>query len=124
MIFKARDLPEFVEAKKANVRAVSRPTPDRIVVSLSSNPETSTILIKEAYFPTWAAEADGKGLDIQRETSTGYIQVIVPPNTAQVTIYQPPQPNTWNIVSVVSLAVILGLSASLMLTQKRPRRHS
>jgi uncharacterized membrane protein len=122
MIFKARNVPEFVEAKGTSVKAVSQPTPDKIIVALSSNPKTARILIKEAYFPTWAAEADGKGLVVQRETSTGYIQVIVPPNTTEVTLYQVPQPNTWNIVSVVSLAVILILGASLLLGERRSRR--
>jgi uncharacterized membrane protein YfhO len=122
VIFKARNVPEFVHADSTTVQTVSQPTPDKVIVELSPSRETSTILIKQAYFPTWAAEADGKSLVVQREPSSGYMQVIIPPNTAEVTLYQISQPNAWNIVSGVSLAVILALGAVALLRQRPSKR--
>jgi hypothetical protein len=122
VIFKARNVPEFVHADHTTVQTVSQPTPDKVIVELSPTRETSTILIKQAYFPTWAAEADGKSLVVEREPSSGYMQVIIPPNTAEVTLYQIPQPNAWNIVSGVSLSVILAMGAASLLRQRPSKR--
>ncbi len=118
LIFKAKNAPSLVDAKGTIVDAVSQPTPDKIIVTLSTEPVTATILIKEAYFPTWAAEANGQSLNVQRESSTGYMLVTVPPDTAQVTLYQIAQPSTWNLVSGVSMVVILILGTGLLLNRR------
>lgn len=122
MIFKIGNVPAFVEAKGTHVQTVSRPTPDKIIVTLSPSSNPATILVKEAYFPTWAAETDRGSLIVQRESSTGFIQVIVPPDTSQLILYQTPQSNVWNIVSAVSLATCVILSTIVILKERRSSR--
>jgi hypothetical protein len=122
MIFKTGNVPAFVEAKGTYVQTVSRPTPDKIIVTLSPSSNPATILVKEAYFPTWAAETDRGSLIVQREPGTGFIQVIVPPDTSQLIIYQTPQSNVWNIVSAISLATCVFLSTIVILKQRRSSR--
>jgi len=121
-IFKTGDVPAFVEAKGTYVQTVSRPSPDKIVVTLSPSSNRATILVKEAYFPTWAAETDRGSLIVQKEPSTGFIQVTVPPDTSQLILYQTPQSNVWNIVSAISLATCVILSIIVILKERRSSR--
>jgi hypothetical protein len=122
LIFKTGNVPAFVEARGASVQAVSQPTPDKIIVTLSPSSDTATIMVKEAYFPTWAAETGHESLIVQREPTNGFIQVTVPPETAQIILYQAPQPNVWNIVSAVSLAACVILSTMVILKEQRSSR--
>jgi hypothetical protein len=122
MIFKTGNVPAFVEANGTQVQALSRPTPDKIIVTLSPSSSASTILIKEAYFPTWAAETDRGRLIVPRESSAGFIQVTVPPDTSQVILHQTPQSNVWNMVSAISLATCVALSAIVILKERRSSR--
>ena len=122
MIFKTGEIPAFVEAKGAAVQGVSRPTPDKIIVTLSPSSDTATIVVKEAYFPTWAAETGHESLIVQRELTDGFIQVTVPPETGQIIVYQTPQSNIWNIVSAISLAAFIILSAIVIVKERRSKR--
>ena len=122
MIFKTGNVPAFVEAKGTYVQTVSRPTPDKIIVTLSPSSNPATILVKEAYFPTWAAETDRGSLVVQRESGTGFIQVTVPPDTSQLIIYQTPQSNVWNMVSAISLAICVVFGTIVILRERRSSR--
>jgi uncharacterized membrane protein YfhO len=119
VIFKAQKVPSYVDAPKGFIQQVARPNPDRIILSTSPSSRTTTIVVKEAYFPTWAAEADGKGLTVEKEQSTGFIMLEVPPGTHNVTLYQASQSSLWNIVSSVSLTICLALSAILLIQKRR-----
>jgi hypothetical protein len=122
LIFKTRNVPAFVEANGTSVQTVSRPTPDKIIVTLNPSPDTATIVVKEAYFPTWTAETGHESLIVQREPTDGFIQVTVPPETGQIIVYQAPQSNIWNILSAVSLAACVILSAIVILKERRSNR--
>lgn len=121
LIFKASDPPTFVEAPKGILVDASQPNPDKIELTLNPVTQHTTIVVKEAYFPTWAALADGRSISIGREPTTGYIQLTVPTGTRQITLYQTPQPITWNMISIASLALCLA-GTMLTLRKRRVRR--
>jgi hypothetical protein len=122
MIFKAKNVPTFVDTNGIEVKAVSQPTPDKIMVKLNPTSGPGTLLIKEAYFPTWSAEADGIPLSVRRDASTGYILLNIPPLTSQVTLNQIPQSNSWNMVSALSLMICIVLAAMGMLNRRGSKR--
>ena len=112
VIFKALKVPSYVDAPLGSIQQVARLNPDEIVLSTNPVSQTTTIVVKEAYFPTWAAQADGTTITVEKETSTGFIQISVPPYTRQVTIYQVSQSNLWNMTTIVSLAICLALTTA------------
>ena len=119
VIFKAQKVPSYVDAPEGFVQRVARPNPDKIMLNTSPSSRTTTIVVKEAYFPTWAAEADGKGLTVEKQQSTGFIMLEVPPDTHNVTLYQASQSSLWSIVSSVSLTICLALSVILLIQKRR-----
>jgi hypothetical protein len=121
VVYKSLQAPSYVEANVSNlnVTSVARPTPDEIVLRFQPTQQTSKVLIKEAYFPTWKASANGNLLVVGRDSSTGYILLTLPPGTEQVTLYQVTSNTLWNVVSLVTLLVCLGLVAALLIHRRK-----
>jgi hypothetical protein len=120
-IYKAIQVPSLVDSGQQPLENVTRPNPDIIILSLKPISSTNTLIVKEAYFPTWAAEADGQTLSVRSQPGTNYIMLQIPADTRQVIIYQKPATNLWNVVSIVSLLTCAGLIA-WSLTRRRRRR--
>jgi len=110
-IYKAIQVPSLVDSGQQPLENVTRPNPDIIILSLKPIPSSNTLIVKEAYFPTWAAKADGQTLPVKSQPGTNYIMLQVPADTRQVIIYQKPATNLWNAVSIVSLLTCAGLIA-------------
>lgn len=121
VIFKALKVPSYVDAPPGFIQQATRPNPDEIVLITNPVSQTTTIVVKEAYFPTWAAQADGRTITVEKETSTGFIQISVPPDTRQLTIYQVSQSNLWNIITIVSLAICLVLTTAFWRQKRRSK---
>jgi uncharacterized membrane protein len=121
VVYKALEVPSLVETCGPNegVKAVTRPNPDRIEVSFDTVQRATKIVVKEAYFPTWAATTDGQSLPVARDSKTGYILLTVPAGTNQLTLYQKPQPGIWSVVSIISLLVCIGLGVVLLAKKER-----
>jgi len=88
---------------------------------LTFNPSThgNMVVVKEAYFPTWAAMADNQDLKVQRDNDLGYIVLELPARTHQVTLYQRIDSGIWNMVSAISLVLFAGLCVVSVLGKKR-----
>lgn len=123
IVYKALEIPSLVEtgAPNVKVKSVTRANPDRIEVSFDAVPQTAMIVVKEAYFPTWAATADGRSLPVMRDSNTGYILLTVPAGTNQVALYQKPEGSIWSMVSIISLLVCIGPGV-VLLASKREKR--
>jgi hypothetical protein len=94
-----------------NVIAYSSPNPDQINIELQPISTPTAILVKEAYFPTWKATANGATLTLAEDRDTGYILLILPAGTANVTLYQDADQTVWSVVSAVTLIAVLILMA-------------
>ena len=116
VVYKSLDPPSFVSSEASNLTLTSlaRPTPDRIEMSFQPVPQERTLLVKEAFFPTWAATANGAPLSVERDSATGYILLTLPPGTEQVTLYQKTNDTLWNTISLVSLILCLALTATML----------
>jgi len=116
IVFKNPRVPSYVEMVGDELPNVGRPNPD--VINLTFNPPSGggLLIIKEAYFPTWAATADGRPLNVQREDSSGYMLLQVPSGTVQVIVYQKPNAGAWNLISAMSLVIWVG--AAFVLRRK------
>ena len=119
IIFKAVKVPSFVEGDNGSLANVSRPNPDEIVLTFNPSTRGSIVVVKEAYFPTWAAMADNQDLKVQRDNDLGYIVLELPARTRQVTLHQRIDSGIWNMVSAISLVVFAGLCAVLVVGKKR-----
>jgi hypothetical protein len=120
-VYKASQVPSLIDSGQELSESVARPNPDTIILTLKPIPSSNTLIVKEAYFPTWAATADGQALLVKREAGTGYIKLMIPAYTRQVTIYQKPGTNIWNALSLVSLLACVALMAALLLKRGRWR---
>lgn len=120
-VYKTSQVPSLIDSGPELSERVARPNPDTIILTLKPIPSSNTLIVKEAYFPTWAATADGQALLVKREASTGYIMLTIPAYTRQVIIYQKPGTNIWNAVSLVSLLACVALMAALLLKRGRWR---
>lgn len=118
-IFKSAKVPAYVDAPAGFIQEVIRPDPDRITLKTSPTATITTVVIKEAYFPTWAAEADGVSISVKREQSTGFISLDVPTQTHEVNVYQRPQSNIWGIISAASLIICLTLLVIAIVKNRR-----
>jgi len=120
VVYKSLDPPSFVstEASTLNLTSLARPNPDHIEMTFQPIQQESTVLVKEAFFPTWAATADGAPLGVGRDSATGYILLTLPAGTGQVSLYQKTNDTLWDTISLVSLILCLSLTA-LMLARRR-----
>jgi hypothetical protein len=119
-VYKSLHPPSLVDGD-VNVTGISRPSPDQINISVDATEAPTAILVKEAYFPTWMATADGGPLTVSRDTGTGYILLILPAGTRQVTLYQNANDTVWDAISIVSLITALVFTIGICLRSKRAR---
>jgi hypothetical protein len=110
-VYKALQVPSLVDSEHQALQNVICPNPDVIVLSLKPIEASNTIIVKEAYFPTWAAKADGQDLPVTTQPGTNYIMLQVPAGTQQVLIYQKPATNLWNAVSLISFLAFASVIA-------------
>jgi hypothetical protein len=124
LIYKINQPPSYVEDVGVNAALpeISRPNPDRIILDYATGTPGNLIILKEAYFPTWVATADGQPIMVQRDPSTGYILLNVPAGARQVAVFQKTNSAIWNITSAISTFLWLALTAALLLRRHRARR--
>jgi hypothetical protein len=109
----------LVDSGQQPLENVTRPNPDIIILNLKPIPSTNVLIVKEAYFPTWMARADGQTLPVMSQTGTNYIMLQIPANTQQVIIYQKPGTNLWNAVTIISLLSCIGIIAWSLTRKKK-----
>jgi hypothetical protein len=112
IVYKTNDAYSFIDGD-VNVTEVSRPNPDEISINIYPTSANATILVKEAYFPTWRATANGEPVTVNDDKNTGYILLILPPGARAVTLYQQPDDLAWNALSLMTLLALLVASAIL-----------
>jgi hypothetical protein len=120
IIFKSLEPPSLVDGE-VHVTNISRPNPDQIKISIDSIQAPTAILVKEAYFPTWRATSNGAPLGVDKDASTGYILLIAPAGTHEVTLYQNATNTLWNGVSAAALILIVAFAVATQLHRKRKR---
>jgi hypothetical protein len=113
--------PQSLVNGDANVTGISTPNPDQIYISMHSTEIVTPILVKEAYFPTWMATADGGPLLVSRDANTGYIRLMLPVGTREVTLYQNVNETVWNATSVITLIAALAFAVGIRVRGNRVR---
>jgi hypothetical protein len=121
VIYKSVTVPSYVETEPSNfnLTSLTRANPDQIEMTFQPIQQESTVLVKEAYFPTWAATANGAPLVVGKDAASGYILLSLPPGTEQVNLYQRPNETLWNVVSLVSLIICLALTAIVLVRRRK-----
>jgi hypothetical protein len=124
VIYKINQTPSYVEDVGGNavLPEISRPNPDRIILDYANGAPGNPIVLKEAYFPTWVATADGQPIMVQRDPSTAYILLDVPAGTRQVVVFQKTNSAVWDITSTISAVLWAGLTTILILRRRRTKR--
>jgi len=102
-----------------NVTATSSPNPDQIDINTQPVATPTNVLVKEAYFPTWRATANGASLTVAEDKTTGYILLAIPPGTENVQLYQYPDQAVWGLVSLITLIAILTIASILYLRERK-----
>ena len=121
IIFKIAREPSFVLSSSSDlaIQNVSQPNPDEIIINFSGAAQSSQILVKEAYFPTWQAMYGNHTLPVERD-STGYFLLSIPAGTTRLVLYQNPNEEVWNTVSTVAIILCcIGLTASLVTRRRK-----
>jgi len=98
------DMAELVPPDTGKV-VLSRDSPDVLTLRLDLR-GTSTVVIKEAYFPTWRAVSAGVPLDIEKD-SEGFMTIRVPVGVTEIKLYHKPVDLSIYYLSAVTLAVLL-----------------
>ena len=96
---------------------LSREGPDRLMVKLANIPDSSRIVIKEAYYPTWAAVSGDTTLEIGKDTE-GFIQIKVPSGVQEIKLYHKSADPAAYYVSLATLMVLLLLLGSCLVDEK------
>ena len=105
-----------------NVTAISSPNPDQINMSIQPTATPTAVLVKEAYFPTWRATANGAPLTVMEYKSTGYILLILPAGTESVKLYQHSDQAAWSLLSLITLTAILAITTAVYLRERKTIR--
>jgi hypothetical protein len=121
VVYKSLTIPSYTttDPSNLNLTSLARPGPDQIEMTFQPISQESTVLVKEAYFPTWAATANGVPLVVGKDAATGYILLALPPGTERVNLYQRPNDILWNAVSLVSLIICLALTAIVLARRRK-----
>jgi hypothetical protein len=118
VVFKYLESQSLVDGN-VNVTALSRPNPDRISISIQAAGDTTAIVVKEAYFPTWKATADGHTIPVREDNATGYILLILPAGSQEVMLYQSFNTLIWNAISIATLVLAVAITIALDSRRKR-----
>ncbi len=122
LVYKASVPPSFVETvPNESLPKIESPNPDELVLTYSANSLASRIIIKEAYFPTWHATADGQTVKVEKDAATGYMLLQVPAGVHQVILYQETNSEIWNMLSILSMVVWLGFGIALVARARSKR---
>ena len=105
-----------------NVTAVSTPTPDQINISVMPTAAPAAILVKEAYFPTWRATANGTPITVAEDKTTGYILLTLPAGTGSVMLYQDPDQTIWSLLSSITLTAIIVITLVVYSRERKANR--
>ena len=119
VIYKSLQSQSLVDGT-VTVTAITNPNPDQININMQPTTNLTTVLVKEAYFPTWRATANGTPLSVSEDKTSGYILLSLPAGTENVTLYQYADQTTWTIISSVSLIVIIALTSIAYVYRKKP----
>jgi hypothetical protein len=121
VVYKSLTIPSYVttDPSNLNLTSLARPSPDQIEMTFQPISQESTVLVKEAYFPTWAATANGAPLVVGKDAATNYILLALPPGTERVNLYQRPNDTLWNAVSLVSLIICLALTVIVLARRRK-----
>jgi len=84
---------------------LSRDSPDVLTLKLDLR-GSSTVVIKEAYFPTWRAVSAGASLDVGRD-SEGFMTIKAPVGVTEIRLYHNPVNLSTYYLSAATLAVLL-----------------
>jgi hypothetical protein len=122
VVYKSLKIPAFVTTVSGNLNMINTVSsnPDRMTISFQPSQEVATIMVKEAYFPTWTATADANPVVVGRDSATGYILLTVPAGTSEISLYQTTNYGVWDTISLISLIVCLALSVALLLRLRKP----
>jgi len=117
-VYRSSELIEMAELipSDAGKVALSRDGPDRLTLKLDIR-GSPTVVIKEAYFPTWRAVSGGALLDIGKD-SDGFITMRVPSGATEIILYHKPVDFTVYYLSAATLVVLL-LFVGLNLTRRK-----
>jgi hypothetical protein len=118
VVFKHLEPQSLVDGN-VNVTTLSSPNPDRINISIQATEDTTAVVVKEAYFPTWRATADGYPITVRRDNSTGCILLILPAGTQEVMLYQDANTTVWNAISIATLVLAVAITIALHYRRKR-----
>ncbi|MFH0848917.1 MAG: 6-pyruvoyl-tetrahydropterin synthase-related protein [archaeon] len=101
---------------------LDRPTPDRMLIDLKGLRHNATVTVKEAYFETWRAKADGAQLKLAKD-KTGYITFQAEENMSKIELYHEASGTCPSTLSLASLAVVVSLTLAVEVIQRiRARR--
>lgn len=95
---------------------LKRDGPDRLMLKLSVR-GSPTLIIKEAYFPTWRAVSNDTPLNI-RKNAEGFMTIVIPLGATEIEVYQKPADPTLYYISVTALVTLL-LTVVLVFAQRR-----
>ena len=115
-------LPGSLVDGEVNVTSSSSPNPDEININIAPPASATAILVKEAYFPTWKATANGVPLSVAEDKTTGYILLILPAGTETITLYQYADQIMWSLISSISLIALVALTASVYFRGRKTRQ--
>jgi len=96
---------------------LTREGPDRLVLRLANTPDSSRIVIKEAYYPTWVAVSGDTVLEIGKDAE-GFIEIKVPSGVQEIKLYHRSADPAAYYVSVATLMVLLLLLGSCLVGRK------
>jgi hypothetical protein len=85
---------------------MTRPRPDVIRLDIAGLNEPTLITIKEAYYPTWRASANGRELPVRSDNQTGYITIQYSPGIREITIHHEPNFEVFYQISMASIALL------------------
>ena len=92
---------------------------DRFTMKLQGIRGAPTVIVKEAYFPTWRAMADGLPIEVY-EDPEGYIALRPPEGVNEITLQQKPaSAHTYYLSEITFLGMLFGIA--LIKTRARMR---
>jgi len=122
IVYKATNPPSMIETSASVGPTVSYVTPDKMILNFNPPSLSARIVVKEAFFPTWAASADGQSLHVSADPATGFILLDVPAGTHQVILHQNTNSSVWTLASAVTLVLCVGLAGVLLSVRRRLSR--
>jgi hypothetical protein len=121
VVYKSVQTPSLISGD-VKVTSVSSPNPDRMNINIQPTAASTAIVVKEAYFPTWRATANGARLAVLEDKTTGYILLILPAGTESVMLYHYPNQTFSSFLSSITLIAIVALTAVAYFLQRKSIR--